>query len=157
MAKKIFDTPDTTAQFAPEDIELNNRLSLLAYLGILPWLVPMFLVKQSRFAKFHANQGLVLIILNVILGIITGALNGIASLIGSGITALFFKMASSWGAMFLGTVGTVISTIITIIAVILSVLLSIVVLFLTVVGIIYAVKGRAKELPLIGRFKILKY
>ena len=157
MAKKLFDTPDTTAQFAPEDIELNNRLSLLAYLGLLPWIVPMFLVKQSRFAKFHANQGLVLLILNLILGVITGALNGIASLIGSGITALFFKMAYSWDVMFLGTVGTVISTIITIIAGILSVILCAVVLFLTVVGIIYAVKGRAKELPLIGRFKIIKY
>ena len=45
MAAKFLNTPDTTAQFDPQDIELNNRLSLLSYLGILV-LIPIFLVKR---------------------------------------------------------------------------------------------------------------
>ena len=65
MAANFINTPDTTAQFDPQDIELNNRLSLLSYLGILV-LVPIFLVKRSRFARFHANQGLVLLIAGIV-------------------------------------------------------------------------------------------
>ena len=64
MAANFLNTPDTTAQFDPQDVELNNRLSLLSYLGILV-LIPIFLVKRSRFAKYHANQGLALLIMNV--------------------------------------------------------------------------------------------
>lgn len=151
---KIFDTNDITAQFDPADLELNNRLSCLSYLGIL-LLIPLFLVKQSRFAKYHANQGLVLLILNLVAGIVMGVINFVASLIGSGIAALFVKL--SVHLAFLATVGTVISVIISVITAILSVVVSLALLFLTIVGIIYAAKGRAKELPLIGRFKILKF
>lgn len=154
MAQKIFDTPDTTVEFAAEDIELNNRLSCLSYLGIL-LVVPLFLVKKSRFAKFHANQGLVLLILNIAASAILGVISFIVNLIGTGIAALFVKL--SVHAAFLATVGSVISVILSVITGILSVIVSILLLFLLVVGIIYAAKGRAKELPLIGRFKILKY
>ena len=154
MAKKLFDTPDTTTQFDPADVELNNRLSCLSYLGIL-LLIPLFLVKHSRFAKFHANQGLVLLILNLISGVVVGVIQFVAGLIASGIAALFLKF--SMKLAFLATVGTVLAAIINIFTAILAVLVSIAILFLTVVGIIYAAKGRAKELPLIGRFKILKF
>lgn len=155
MAKKLFDTPDTTTQFDPADIELNNRLSCLAYLGLIPWLIPMLLVKKSRFAKYHANQGLVLLILNLISGVILGVIKLIAGLISSGIVALCMKIAMKLA--FFATVGTIFSVIISIITWILITLVSLAVLFLTVVGIIYAAKGRAKELPLIGRFKLIKY
>lgn len=55
------DTADTTAAFDPGDIEQNKVMALLSYLGILV-LVPLLAAKELRFARFHANQGLVLLI-----------------------------------------------------------------------------------------------
>ncbi len=48
------------------DIEKNKVFGVLAYFGIL-FLVPLLAAKESRFAQFHANQGLVLFIGEVIL------------------------------------------------------------------------------------------
>lgn len=42
-----------------KDVEENKTLTYLAYLGLL-FLVPLFAKKESKFAQFHAKQGLVL-------------------------------------------------------------------------------------------------
>ena len=52
-----------------QDIEQNKMLAAIGYLGIL-FLVPLFAAKQSKFALFHAKQGLVLFVIEVILGFI---------------------------------------------------------------------------------------
>jgi uncharacterized membrane protein len=48
-----------------KDIEENKVLAALSYLGILV-LVPILAGKDSKFVKFHAKQGLVLFIVDVI-------------------------------------------------------------------------------------------
>lgn len=53
--------------FDPADIESNKVYAILAYLGILV-LVPILAAKDSKFAKFHANNGLVLLLAMVICG-----------------------------------------------------------------------------------------
>ena len=63
------DTPDDTARFDKSDIENNKVVSLLSYIWIL-FLVPLLAAKNSKFARFHANQGLVLFICSVVLGIL---------------------------------------------------------------------------------------
>ena len=47
--------------FVPDaaDVEKNKVFGILAYLGIL-WLVPLLAAKDSPFARYHCNQGLVL-------------------------------------------------------------------------------------------------
>ncbi len=47
--------------FVPDaaDVDKNKVFGILAYLGIL-WLVPLLAAKDSPFAKYHCNQGLVL-------------------------------------------------------------------------------------------------
>ncbi|MBI4100953.1 hypothetical protein HY441_00580 [Candidatus Microgenomates bacterium] len=47
------------------DVEKNKVYAVLAYLGILV-LVPLLTAKDSRFAKYHANQGLVLFIADIV-------------------------------------------------------------------------------------------
>ncbi len=47
------------------DVEKNKIMGVLAYLGILV-LVPILAAKDSPFAKFHANQGLVLLITSIV-------------------------------------------------------------------------------------------
>lgn len=51
------------------DAEKNKVFGVLAYIGIL-FLVPLLAAPESKFAKFHANQGLTLFIVEVGLSMI---------------------------------------------------------------------------------------
>lgn len=124
LVKAFTDTKDDTAEFDKKDIEDNSVMALLAYIWIL-WLIPLLAAKESKFARYHTNQGLVLFILEMIVGVVLGSL--------------------SW----IPTIG-----------IIFTILLSIcelLCLILAVIGIINAVQGQAKELPLIGKFKLIDY
>ena len=54
-------TTDSTAEFDANDIQENKVFAILAYLGIL-FIVPLLAAPNSKFARYHANQGLVLFI-----------------------------------------------------------------------------------------------
>lgn len=62
---------DLTASFDSQDIENNKGMAILAYLSWLV-LIPLIAAPQSKFARFHANQGLVLAIIGTIWGVVTG-------------------------------------------------------------------------------------
>ena len=128
-SQSIFYMEDITDSFEQADIEVNNRLSLLAYLSYLI-LIPIFLVKNSRFARFHASQGLNIIIAQVAWSVATM------------ITSFIFGLISP-------IFGLVINVMLS--------LLHIAFVALMVIGIINAIKGKAKKLPVIGKVKILKY
>ncbi len=115
-------TADTTGEFDPADIEKNKVMAVLAYLGILI-LIPIFAAKESRFARYHCNQGLILLIANIAFSIVTGIINGILD-------------------------SVLISSLLSIV--------SLVFLVLAILGIVNAAKGQAKELPIIGKYQILK-
>ncbi len=52
-----------------KDIEENKAIAVLSYIGILV-LVPLLAKKESKYAQFHAKQGLVLFIAEVIVSIL---------------------------------------------------------------------------------------
>lgn len=54
-------TDQTTMIPDQKDVQENKIFAVLAYLGILV-LVPLLAKKESKFAMFHAKQGLVLLI-----------------------------------------------------------------------------------------------
>ena len=125
--QNLNNTADTTAEFDQNDINTNKGMAILAYFGPLVF-IPMFAAKQSKFARYHSNQGLLLLIAAVAWSIVYGIINAIL-------------LAISWR---LYTVSSIIG------------ILSIVFFVLFIIGIINASNGRAKELPIIGKFKILK-
>lgn len=114
--KDLNNTADTTADFDAKDIEDNKILSLFSYLGIL-FLIPLLAAPNSKFARFHTNQGLVLFIANIIVSVIA-----VIPLLG-------------W---------------------IVGGIASIVTFVLMILGIVNAVTGKAKDLPIIGKIRILK-
>lgn len=61
--------PGQPPQIAPEsdaaDIEKNKIYAILAYISIL-FIVPLVAAPQSKFARYHANQGIVLFLATVI-------------------------------------------------------------------------------------------
>ena len=119
----FFDTPDTTAEYEPKDIQDNKIMAVLAYIGLL-LLIPLFAAKNSKFARFHVNQGLPLMIVGLAIGIISIPL-GLIPIVGI-ITSIIFGLAG------------------------------LCVLALAILGIVNAATGKAKKLPLVGKFKILK-
>lgn len=71
FVNNIMNTADTTSQFDPQDINDNKGMSVLAYIGIL-FLIPLLACPNSRFARYHTNHGLVLFLLEVAIGVVTG-------------------------------------------------------------------------------------
>lgn len=66
--------------------------SVLAYIGIIFWLIA-FLAGDKEGAKFHLNQGLVLAIANVVLGILSAIpVVGIVACIASVVLFVFAIM-----------------------------------------------------------------
>ena len=98
----------------PTDVNANKVMAILAYLGILVF-IPIFAAKESKFARFHANQGLILFICSVVIFVV-GRIPGLSAI--------------AW-------------------------ILNLIVAVFAVLGIINAAKGEAKELPLIGKFRII--
>ena len=121
--QELLNTTDTTDQFDPSDIERNKVMGILAYLSWLV-LIPLFAAKDSKFARYHVNQGLVLAIVESVVGDVLG----------------FFGRLPLIGRIF-GLVNG---------------LFGLVCIIMSIIGIINAVTGKAKELPIIGQFKLIK-
>lgn len=107
-------TADTTSEYDAQDIEKNKVMAVLAY---ILFFIPLLAAKDSKFARFHTNQGLVL---------------------------------------FLGGIIASVVAVIPVIGWIIAPIAGLVITVLAVIGIINALNGKAKELPVIGKFKILK-
>ena len=123
---------DSAQKTAVNDVSQNKVFAILAYLGILV-LVPIFAAKDSKFARFHANQGLILVICSVAYGIAYGILS-----------AILFSIFP-W---YLWKIPSLICTLLS--------LASLVFLAAAIVGIVNAAQGQEKELPFIGKYRILK-
>lgn len=103
--------------FDDRDIDSNKVMAILAYIWIL-FLVPLLAAKNSRFAQYHAYQGVALFIAWIIVNIVGWMLP--------------YNLS---GLVTLATLGL---------------------LVLAVIGIMNAYQGKAKPLPLIGKFLVPK-
>lgn len=118
---KILDTEDTTDRFSPRDVRSHRTMAALSYLGIL-WAIPFFFARTSRFVRFHLGQGVLLLLADGI----TATLLGITLLLDGLAPAVCPALAA-------------VMEVIAILA-----------LILKVCGVTFALRGRARELPLIG-------
>ena len=118
---------DHTSEFDATDIQNNKTMGILSYIGLLV-LVPIFAAKNSKFARFHANQGLVLVIAQAI---VTTVLSILAAILAH---------IPFVGWLFALLIRLVIP----------------VVYIPSIIGIINAAKGQANELPIIVGIRILK-
>jgi uncharacterized membrane protein len=101
--------------YTPEDIEKNKTMAGLSY---FLFFLPLIVCPESGYAKFHANQSLLLLIT----GVAGNVILGIIPVIG-------------WMLMPIFGIG---------------------ILILGIMGLINGFGGKAKPLPLIGKFTILK-
>ena len=115
--------------FAASEVRKNKLMGVLSYLGILV-LIPLLAgAKSFEYVRHHANQGLVLFVVSTIIDLLEGKwIMGFHSWInfGGGWFSWLFDIASF--ACFI----------------------------LFIMGIVSACKGTTKELPIIGKIKVLK-
>lgn len=131
--ERVTDTDDNTWKFEKEDIEEHKGFSLFAYLGPLI-LVPIFQGKNSRFAKYHIGQGVNLMIAFFLY-----------SAVGSMLLALFSWLPGGFYNAVLALYD------------IMEALGVILLIALKAIGISNTTKGIAKDLPLVGKFRIIKF
>lgn len=129
----------TTVYVDPQDAEKNKLFGILSYIPFL-FLIPLFATPDSKFAKFHANQGLLLTIVAVILWIVQRIINGII------VRAMYRNILHNpFGAAAGGGFA----------ATLISLVVWAVISVLAIIGIIAANKGECKPLPLIGKFNLI--
>lgn len=125
--QELFQTTDATGQFDSADIAENRMAAALAYVGLLV-LVPLYAAKGSAFARYHARQGIVLIIVSAAYSIANGMLAAAV-------------LAVSWRLYFILRITR---------------LMGLAFPVLAVTGIVNAVNGKAKELLVIGKIRLFR-
>ena len=124
---------DDSETFTQQEKESGKIVAILSYVGIVGLI--MYLIEQNnQFARYHAKQGANLFVIEAVAGIIVAIISGIMSAIYNSTDVIIFSIFSA----------------------LLSAAVSIVSLVLMVIGIMNAANGKAKELPIVGKFKIFK-
>ena len=131
-------TKDETANIEKSDIEANKAMGGLAY---FIFFLPLVSCPNSKYGRFHANQGLLLLILSIVGGIVNSILRRI--LFGIFAPTYTSFLTGSWGIAALLTS-------------IVSFIIYLPILILGIMGLINGFSGKAKELPFIGKIKIIK-
>ena len=121
-------TPKITHLLTTFVVVVQKGMAILSYFGILV-LIPIFAAKNDPFARYHANQGLVLFILLTVCSVLSNVL-----------TNILYEISPMLVLVVSGVFG----------------LLTFVFCIFALIGIIRAAKGQMKPLPLIGGIKILK-
>ncbi len=114
-------------RFDSADIAQNRAMAVFAYLGILV-IFPLFMAKGSRFARYHAGQGLALLLASAAYSIAYSVLTGLL-------------LSVSWEFYFVLR---------------LIRLAGLAFPALAVLGIMNAINGKAAELPVIGKIRLLR-
>ena len=117
--------PPVAPQGNQSDAEKNKGIAILAY---FIFFIPLLAAKDSKFAMYHANQGLLLLIFWIAGWILVSVVSFILVL-----TVILIPLAMLlWPALCIAE------------------------LVLLIMGIINASKGEMKPLPVIGKFSIIK-
>lgn len=126
--KNLNNTKDTTGEYDKKDIEANMGYAIVSYIAFL-FVIPLIFSKNSKFARYHANQGLVLFICEIVVGVIFRI---ITPIFGAILPFMTITLNSILG------------------------LVNLLFIVLAVIGIVNAANGTVKELPVIGNIKIIK-
>ena len=125
---------DKTADYSKEEIENGKLMALLSYIGILA-LIPYFAEKENKYVRFHAIQGLNLLIIYLVVS----AASFVVAIVA---TVLFIIPIIGWilGFLLYLVIG----------------LVPVGLLVISILGVVYSLQGNAKELPIVNQIKFIK-
>lgn len=128
--------PETGPKEETQDAQNNKVMGILAYvLFLIPLLNGAY--KTSDFVKFHINQGVLLWAMGVAYGILSAILRAVIKVPydwGFGVTTYY---TPGWLSAVLW-------------------LISVPIFIFAVIGILSALQGKKKALPIIGKMKLFK-
>ena len=124
-----------------KEIEDGKVMAILAYIIAL---IPYFAEKNNKFVRYHAIQGMNILLVWVAYVVIMNILNGIifAAVFSSCFGGL--GAACGAGALVMALVNGLFS------------LVGLGVGIISIIGIVYAAQGLEKEVPVLGKIKIIK-
>lgn len=123
----FFESEDHTMEFDTQDAQDAKVWSILAYLGVT-FFLPLVGVPNSAYGKFHANQGLILLIFDVVLSVASWLVQEVLVIIP--------------------ILGVILSGLV-------QLAVSVCIIALAVFGMVQAAQGKAKTLPVIGKFHLI--
>lgn len=138
----VFTGPVNEDGMYVSDVEKNKYLNICSYIGIL-FLIPLFAAKDSKYSRFHVNQGIILCICSVAYSVVKEIILAILrACLFSGWESYLYSLSPAYGFY-------------SIVSIILN-LASLAFAALAIYGIYNTCTGKVKELPVIGKFRILK-
>lgn len=115
--------------FDAEEVRSNKAMGILSYFGFLV-LIPLLAGnKNSEYVKHHINQGLSLFIIGIVVDLITG------------VEFFGIRLVPHFDWWFLEVVGN---------------FCELGLFIMMIAGIVYACRGTKRELPFVGKIKIVK-
>jgi len=124
--KKVAGSAEAAEIYDEEDIKQNKTMAGLAY---ILFFLPLIVCKDSKFGKFHANQGLLLLILSVAGYIAISIITTILATITWRLFGFISLLYSIYGLFILA---------------------------IAIYGLVNGLNGKAKELPMIGKYRIIR-
>ncbi len=111
--------------------------SILSYIGIL-WIVGLLVKEKSdKTVRFHVGQGMLLTLLNIVIGVINRAIIGNIFSVTEYVLGVPYRTVSGLGLAI-------------------EFILSLIPFVLMIIGIVNASKCKEEELPVIGKFAFYK-
>ncbi len=133
------DTRDFTNNYNAQDFAEHKSQCILASLGITFW-IPYVLCKDSKSSRFYANQGFLTLLLEIVFGLIYWLFSNLISI---GFVENTFE--GGYQLSFAGwIVGIIIAAIVFAIPI-----------FVIVTSIMNIRSGKIKEIPFLGKFRVL--
>lgn len=111
--------------------------SILSYIGIL-WIVGLLVKEKSdKTVRFHVGQGMLLTLLNIVIGVINRAIIGNIFSVTEYVLGVPYRTVSGLGLAI-------------------EFIFSLIPFVLMIIGIVNASKCKEEELPVIGKFAFYK-
>lgn len=125
-----------------QEINTGKGMAVVSYIIAL---IPFFAGdKKNKYVRFHAVQGMNILITSLIVWVISWIVTAIVSAIVIG-SAISLNAAGTFGSL----------GILTVLGVIFGVI-SLIIGILDIIGLIYAAQGKMKEVPIFNKLKFIK-
>lgn len=129
------------AEYDKKEIESGKGMAVLSYIIAL---IPYFAEKKNKFVRFHAVQGMNILIIAVAWSFLSMIINAVVNAIFCS-TGYGYWYSTCWYTFGVEDVIYWVTNLITLGIGILD-----------IVGLVYAATGKAKEVPILGKIKIIK-
>lgn len=131
--RKRYECKDHTSKFHLKDIKSNRGNAVIACTGML-FFIPLVAAPESRFGKYWANQGLLVLFVEIAAAVAGAAVGGLL-----------------WLAGLIPYVGIIFR----VLRVFVGIAVWCVIAFYIIYAVYYAARGRARDIPFIGYMRII--